>query len=208
MAINLSKGQRVSLDKGVRLALVGLGWDTNRYDGAADFDLDASAFMLGANGKVRKDEDFIFYGNLQSADGAVTHTGDSLEGGSGGDEPGGDEPGGDDKPKATLEDWLGNWKYDNTFDVLLTEADGKVYLNWKDDNGVYVQVPFTFDAETGNLLLYMPQYRGLGGNQEVAYYLNLYTPENKRLSPDPADGSLILTASLDEGGESASFTAA
>ena len=40
MAINLSKGQRVSLDKGVRLALVGLGWDTNRYDGAADFDLD------------------------------------------------------------------------------------------------------------------------------------------------------------------------
>lgn len=86
MAINLSKGQRVSLDKGVKLALVGLGWDTNRYDGRADFDLDASAFMLGANGKVRKDEDFIFYGNLQSADGAVTHTGDSLEGGSGGDD--------------------------------------------------------------------------------------------------------------------------
>ena len=86
MAINLSKGQRVSLDKSVKLALVGLGWDTNRYDGGADFDLDASAFMLGANGKVRKDEDFIFYGNLQSADGAVTHTGDSLEGGSGGDD--------------------------------------------------------------------------------------------------------------------------
>lgn len=86
MAVNLSKGQRVSLDKGVKLALVGLGWDTNRYDGAADFDLDASAFMLGANGKVRKDEDFIFYGNLQSADGAVTHTGDSLVGGSGGDD--------------------------------------------------------------------------------------------------------------------------
>ncbi len=86
MAINLSKGQRVSLDKGVKLALVGLGWDTNRYDGGADFDLDASAFLLGANGKVRKDEDFIFYGNLQSTDGAVTHTGDSLEGGSGGDD--------------------------------------------------------------------------------------------------------------------------
>lgn len=86
MAINLSKGQRVSLDKGVKLALVGLGWDTNRYDGGTDFDLDASAFMLGANGKVRKDDDFIFYGNLQSADGAVTHTGDSLEGGSGGDD--------------------------------------------------------------------------------------------------------------------------
>ena len=86
MAISLSKGQRVSLDKGVKLALVGLGWDTNRYDGAADFDLDACAFMLGANGKVRKDEDFIFYGNLQSPEGAVVHTGDSLAGGSGGDD--------------------------------------------------------------------------------------------------------------------------
>ena len=127
----------------------------------------------------------------------------NLKGGSGSDEPGGDET-----PKATIEDWLGNWKYDNTFDVILTEKDGKVYLNWMDDNGVYVEVPFTFDEETGNLLLYMPQYRGLGGNQQVAYYLNLYTPENKRLSPDPADGTLILTASLDEGGESASFTAA
>lgn len=86
MAINLTKGQKVSLDKGVKLALVGLGWDTNRYDGRADFDLDASAFMLGANGKVRKDEDFIFYSNLQSEDGSVVHTGDSLSGGSGGDD--------------------------------------------------------------------------------------------------------------------------
>ena len=71
MAINLQKGQKVSLDKGVRLALVGLGWDTNKYDGAADFDLDASAFLLGANGKVRKDSDFIFYSNLQSDCGSV-----------------------------------------------------------------------------------------------------------------------------------------
>ena len=64
MAINLSKGQKVSLNKGVKLALVGLGWDTNRYSGGYDFDLDASAFLLGANGKVRKDEDLVFYGNL------------------------------------------------------------------------------------------------------------------------------------------------
>lgn len=68
MAVNLSKGQKISLDKGMTLALVGLGWDTNRYSGGAEFDLDASAFLLGANGKVRKDEDFIFYGNLKSAD--------------------------------------------------------------------------------------------------------------------------------------------
>ena len=133
----------------------------------------------------------------------------NLKGGSGdGDDPGGDDPGDDEKPKATIEDWLGNWKYDDYFDVLLTETNGKVYLNWKDANGIYVQVPFTFDEETGNLLLYMPQYRSLGGNQEVAYYLNLYGTDNKRLSTDPADGSLILSVSMDEGGNSASFTAA
>ncbi len=86
MAVNLQKGQKISLQKSVKLALVGLGWDTNRYTGTADFDLDASAFLLGANGKVRKDSDFIFYGNLQSDDGSVIHTGDSLEGGSGGDD--------------------------------------------------------------------------------------------------------------------------
>ena len=86
MAVNLQKGQKISLQKSVKLALVGLGWDTNRYTGTADFDLDASAFLLGATGKVRKDSDFIFYGNLQSDDGSVIHTGDSLEGGSGGDD--------------------------------------------------------------------------------------------------------------------------
>lgn len=86
MAVNLSKGQRVSLDKNMQMALVGLGWDTNKYDGGADFDLDASAFLVGANGKVRNDSDFIFYGNLQSTDGSVTHTGDNLTGEGDGDD--------------------------------------------------------------------------------------------------------------------------
>lgn len=86
MGVNLSKGQRVSLDKGMKMALVGLGWDVNKYDGGADFDLDASAFLLGANGKVRSDSDFIFYGNLKSVDGSVTHTGDNLTGEGEGDD--------------------------------------------------------------------------------------------------------------------------
>ena len=86
MGVNLSKGQRVSLDKSMTMALIGLGWDTNRYDGGADFDLDAAAFMLGANGKVRKDGDFIFYGNLKSSDGSVRHTGDNLTGAGEGDD--------------------------------------------------------------------------------------------------------------------------
>ncbi len=86
MSVNLSKGQRVSLDKSMTMALVGLGWDTNRYEGGYDFDLDASAFLLGADGKVRRDEDFIFYGNLKSKDGSVRHTGDNLTGEGDGDD--------------------------------------------------------------------------------------------------------------------------
>jgi len=86
MGVNLAKGQRVSLDKSMNMALIGLGWDTNRYDGGKDFDLDASAFLLNADGKVRKDEDFIFYGNLKSSDGSVRHTGDNLTGAGDGDD--------------------------------------------------------------------------------------------------------------------------
>jgi len=86
MAINLQKGQRVSLDSSMKHALVGLGWDTNRYDGGQDFDLDASAFLLGANGKLQRDEDFIFYNNLESRNKAVVHTGDNLTGDGDGDD--------------------------------------------------------------------------------------------------------------------------
>ena len=50
MAINLVKGQRVGLDKSLKIALVWLGWDTNKYDGGHDFDLDASAFLLYSDG--------------------------------------------------------------------------------------------------------------------------------------------------------------
>ncbi|MDR0424853.1 MAG: TerD family protein [Clostridiales Family XIII bacterium] len=86
MGVNLTKGQRVSLDKSMSMALVGLGWDTNKYDGGHDFDLDASAFLVGSNGKVSNDGDFIFYGNLESATGAVRHTGDNLTGEGDGDD--------------------------------------------------------------------------------------------------------------------------
>ena len=86
MAISLQKGQRVSLENSMRFALVGLGWDTNRYAGAADFDLDASAFMLGAGDKVTCDEDFIFYNQLHGRNDAVVHQGDNLTGEGDGDD--------------------------------------------------------------------------------------------------------------------------
>ena len=59
MAINLSKGERVSLAKGLKNITVGLGWDPNEGTGA-EFDLDASAFMVGSNGKIPQDGYFIF----------------------------------------------------------------------------------------------------------------------------------------------------
>lgn len=64
---------------------MGLGWDARSTDGQ-DFDTDASAFLLAANGKVRGDSDFIFYNNLTSSDGSVTHTGDNRTGEGDGDD--------------------------------------------------------------------------------------------------------------------------
>ena len=89
MAINLSKGQKVELTKnnpGLKKITVGLGWDVNRYDGGADFDLDASAFLLSASGKVSSDSDFVFYGNEKHASGGVIYAGDNRTGGGEGDD--------------------------------------------------------------------------------------------------------------------------
>ncbi len=89
MAISLQKGQKIDLTKtnpGLTKVLVGLGWDTNKYDGGADFDLDAAVFLLGDSGKVNSDADFVFYGNLKHASGAVEHLGDNLTGAGDGDD--------------------------------------------------------------------------------------------------------------------------
>ena len=88
MAVSLSKGGNVSLSKeapGLTAIDVGLGWDARVTDGPA-FDLDASAFLLNADGKVRSDGDFIFYNNKTSADGSVVHQGDNQSGSGDGDD--------------------------------------------------------------------------------------------------------------------------
>lgn len=89
MAISLSKGGNVSLsqfDPGLKKILIGLGWDA-RVSNGNDFDLDASAFLLGDNQKVVSEKHFIFYNNLRSPDGSIEHTGDNLTGiGDGDDE--------------------------------------------------------------------------------------------------------------------------
>ncbi|QED48332.1 TerD family protein [Cytobacillus dafuensis] len=89
MAVSLSKGQKVDLTKtnpGLSKVIVGLGWDVNKYDGGNDFDLDSSVFLLGDNGKVISDSDFVFYNNTNGGNGSVVHTGDNRTGDGDGDD--------------------------------------------------------------------------------------------------------------------------
>ena len=91
MAVTLTKGQRVSLEKvapGLSEVFVGLGWDVKATDTGCDFDLDSSVFLLGANGKLISEAHFIFYNNLTSldADKSVQHMGDNLTGAGEGDD--------------------------------------------------------------------------------------------------------------------------
>ena len=88
MAFSLNKGGNLSLSKtdpSLNQVLIGLGWDARATDGA-DFDLDASAFLLAANDKVRGETDFIFYNQTRSPEGSVEHTGDNRTGEGDGDD--------------------------------------------------------------------------------------------------------------------------
>jgi tellurium resistance protein TerD len=88
VSVSLTKGGNVSLTKeapGLTAVTVGLGWDARTTDGQA-FDLDASAIVCGADGKVVSDKHFVFFNNLSSPEGAVTHSGDNLTGEGGGDD--------------------------------------------------------------------------------------------------------------------------
>lgn len=87
MAISLAKGQKIDLTKtnpGLTKLLVGLGWDTNKYDGGSDFDLDASVFLCAGSGKVEKESNFVFFNNPTAP--GVVHTGDNKTGAGDGDD--------------------------------------------------------------------------------------------------------------------------
>ncbi|GAA1901821.1 calcium homeostasis/redox stress adaptation protein [Streptomyces sodiiphilus] len=88
MGVSLTKGGNVSLTKeapNLTAVTVGLGWQARTTTGA-DFDLDASALLTNAQGKVLSDQHFVFFNNLKSPDGSVEHMGDELVGGAGGDD--------------------------------------------------------------------------------------------------------------------------
>ncbi len=95
MAINLTKGQRISLKKeapGLTKVMCGLGWDVSESKGlfglfkGNDFDLDASVLCLTKKDKLKSKSDVVYYGNLNHSSGAITHLGDNLTGEGDGDD--------------------------------------------------------------------------------------------------------------------------
>lgn len=88
MAVELKKGGRVNLSKdaGLKEGMIGLGWDTNRYSGSADFDLDLVIFMCNKNRMCTTEDNFIFYHNLKGPNECIVHTGDNRTGAGDGDD--------------------------------------------------------------------------------------------------------------------------
>lgn len=83
MSISLVKGQKIDLTKGnsgLQEVVFGLGWDTNKYDGNEDFDLDVSAFLTDSTGKITGECDFIFYNQPSHPSGAIIYSGDNRTG--------------------------------------------------------------------------------------------------------------------------------
>lgn len=95
MAINLQKGQKVSLSKdnaGLSKVVIGLGWDEVPTKKGGLFapkpqavDCDASAILL-QNGRLVDKEDLVYFGNLRHRSGTVQHMGDNLTGAGEGDD--------------------------------------------------------------------------------------------------------------------------
>jgi len=86
--LSLTKGSNMSLTKeapGLAAVTVGLGWDARTTDGQA-FDLDASAIVVGPDGRVLSDGHFVFFNQLSSSDGTVRHQGDNRTGAGDGDD--------------------------------------------------------------------------------------------------------------------------
>ncbi|MBK8454327.1 MAG: TerD family protein [Thiofilum sp.] len=162
MAVSLQKGGNVSLTKeapGLTNVVAGLGWDTRQTDGAA-FDLDASVFMLGENGKVLSDAAFIFFNNKKSPDGSVEHLGDNRSGEGEGD---------DEQVKLNLATMSADVKK-IVFAVTIYDAEGRkqnfgqvsnayIRLVNEADNKEIARYDLSEDASTETAMLFGEVYR-------------------------------------------------
>ena len=142
MSISLVKGQKVDLTKGndgLKKVVFGLGWDTNKYDGNAPFDLDVSAFLTDANGKVTGEQDFIFYNQPCHPSGAIVYSGDNRTGEGAGD---------DEVIKVNLQN-LPNNSEKISVAVTIYDANNRLQ-NFGMVENAYIRV---LDEETGEQLL-------------------------------------------------------
>jgi len=131
MAVSLQKGGNVSLTKeapGLAAVIVGLGWNPRVTDGEK-FDLDASVFVLGEDGKVLNDKSFVFYNNLKSECGNIEHQGDNRTG---------DGDGDDEKVNVNLAG-LGAEVKKMVFAVTIHDADARKQSFGQVD-GAYIRV--------------------------------------------------------------------
>jgi tellurium resistance protein TerD len=165
MSISLSKGGNISLSKtdpSLKNVIVGLGWDARPTDGA-DFDLDASAFMVKDDGKVRSDSDFIFYNQTKSGCGSIEHTGDNRTGA-------GD---GDDEAVIVLLDKIPADIQRVVFCVTIHEADARkqnfgqvnhayVRIVNKDSNNEVARYDLSEDASVETAMIFGEIYRHSG----------------------------------------------
>ncbi|MGZ8136662.1 MAG: TerD family protein [Methylococcaceae bacterium] len=165
MGISLSKGGNISLSKtdpNLKNIIVGLGWDARPTDGA-DFDLDASAFMVKEDGKVRSDSDFIFYNQMRSTCGSVEHTGDNRTGA-------GD---GDDEALIVLLDKIPTEVQRVAFTVTIHDADARkqnfgqvsrayVRVINKDTNNEVARYDLSEDASIETAMIFGEIYRHSG----------------------------------------------
>ena len=165
MGISLSKGGNVSLSKTdptLKNVIVGLGWDARPTDGA-DFDLDASAFMVKEDGKVRSNSDFIFYNQTKSACGSIEHTGDNRTG----------EGDGDDEAVIVLLDKIPSDVQRVVFCVTIHDADlrkqnfGQVSHAFvrvvnKDSNNEVARYDLSEDASIETAMIFGEIYRHSG----------------------------------------------
>ena len=88
VTLKLEKGQKIELEKvapGLENIHIGLSWDPRKTDGQA-FDLDASVLCLDASGKLKSNDDIVYYNNRSAYDNAIVHHGDNLTGEGDGDD--------------------------------------------------------------------------------------------------------------------------
>ncbi len=186
MAINLSKGERVSLAKGLKNISVGLGWDPNEGTGA-EFDLDASAFMVNENGKIPEDEFFVFYNNKYSPDGAVEGADD--------DQTGGNSDGGDDEEikidlskvdsrikeivvVVTIHDanqrGQNFGQVRNSYIRVVDEATNEELMKYELDEDYSIETSIEFGRIYRRGDEWKFEAMGKGYKEEIAYFLNKY----------------------------------